>query len=50
MFLDKNFDCSDLKILIDTREQKPLKFKVSESLKLDLEIILLVVKIIIIHI
>lgn len=35
VFLDKHFDCSDLKILIDTREQKPLKFKISESLKLD---------------
>ena len=34
-FFDENSSYKDMKIFIDTREQKPLKFPSSESLKLD---------------
>ena len=34
-FFNNNSEFEDLRIFIDTREQKPLKFKVSEDLKLD---------------
>lgn len=34
-FFNENSEFEDLKIFIDTREQKPLKFKNSEELKLD---------------
>jgi hypothetical protein len=34
-FFEEHKDCDDMKIFIDTREQKPLRFKRSEGLKLD---------------